>query len=240
MRLLDAFGKIDQAAEKSACKRELGWVFYRNKAYGRGVKIRKGGSVNLGWITDPTEGDIEREYFPSLWGKEDNNVPKSTYSLANIFAFSLELTLELRGTGILVNVVCGRESDEAKGEIASPVSVPDELSWIISTTSALTASSIAPEESWEDTGKMGWGARLLSRRTAIFSGEKAVLMAWDTTADTVAEMAETSNETVPRVEEVSPKRTWTLSETEFNVEARGLLACVEVAEAMEVLGAARF
>lgn len=65
-------------------------------------------------------------------------------------------------------------------------------------------------------------------------------MAWDTTADTVAEMAETSNETVPRVEEVSPTRTWTLSETEFNVEARGLLARVEVAEAMEVLGAARF
>lgn len=65
-------------------------------------------------------------------------------------------------------------------------------------------------------------------------------MAWDTTADTVTEMAETSNETVPRVEEVSPTRNWTLSETEFNVEARGLLARVEVAEAMEVLGAARF
>ena len=66
-------------------------------------------------------------------------------------------------------------------------------------------------------------------------------MAWaDTTADTVAEMAETSNETVPRVEGVSPTGTWTLSETEFNVEDRDRLARVEVAEAVEVLGAARF
>ena len=53
-------------------------------------------------------------------------------------------------------------------------------------------------------------------------------------------MAETSNETVPQVEEVSPTGTLTLSETEFNVEARGLLARVEVAEAMEVLTAALF
>ena len=96
--------------------------------------------------------------------------------MANIFAFSLELTLELRGTEILVKVVCGHESDEIKGEGASPVLVSDELSQIISTTSALTASSIAPGESWGDTGKMGKGARL-KRRTAIFSGEKAVLMA---------------------------------------------------------------
>ena len=82
--------------------------------------------------------------------KEDNNVPKSTYSLANIFAFSLKLTLELRGTEILVKVVCGHESDEIKGEGASPVLVSDELSQIISTTSALTASSIVPGESWGD------------------------------------------------------------------------------------------
>ena len=56
----------------------------------------------------------------------------------------------------------------------------------------------------------------------------------------VDEMAETSKETVPRVKEVSSTRTGTLSETVFTMEARGLLARVEVAEAVEVLGAARF
>ena len=55
----------------------------------------------------------------------------------------------------------------------------------------------------------------------------------------VDEMAE-MKETVPRVKEVSSTRTGTLSETVFTMEARGLLARVEVAEAVEVLGAARF
>ena len=56
----------------------------------------------------------------------------------------------------------------------------------------------------------------------------------------VDEMAETSKETVPWVDEGSPTGTGTLSETVFNREARGLLARVEGAEAVEVLGAARF
>ena len=56
----------------------------------------------------------------------------------------------------------------------------------------------------------------------------------------VDEMSETSKETVPRVEEVSPTGTGTLWETVLNMEARGLLARVEGAEAVEVLGAARF
>ena len=56
----------------------------------------------------------------------------------------------------------------------------------------------------------------------------------------VDEMAETSKETVPRVKEVSSTRTGTLSETVFTMEARGFLARFEVAEAVEVVGAARF
>ena len=62
-------------------------------------------------------------------------------------------------------------------------------------------------------------------------------MTSNTVGDRVAEIAEKSHGTVYRVEEVSPAGAWTLSETE-NVDSR--LAVVEVAEAEEVLGAARF
>ena len=57
-------------------------------------------------------------------------------------------------------------------------------------------------------------------------GESAVLIVCKTTADTVTEIAEMSNETVPWVEEVSPAGTWTLSEME-NVDTCVCLALAE-------------
>ena len=51
-------------------------------------------------------------YFPS---EEESNAPKSTYSFVNILAFNLALTLKLRGTEMLVKVLCGGESFKVAG-----------------------------------------------------------------------------------------------------------------------------
>ena len=58
---------------------------------------------------------MESEYCPSLLGEEERNAPNSTYSFANILASNLALTLELRGTEMLVKVLCGRESFKVVG-----------------------------------------------------------------------------------------------------------------------------
>ena len=66
---------------------------------------------------------MEREYFPLLLGEEESKAPKSTYSFANILAFNLALTLELRSTEMLVKLLCGRESFKIVG--APPLFVPE-------------------------------------------------------------------------------------------------------------------
>lgn len=76
-----------------------------------------------GRLDDPSEGAMESEYFPSLLGEEEKKAPKSTYSFANILAFNLPLTLELRGTEMLVKVLCVRESFKVVG--APPLFVPE-------------------------------------------------------------------------------------------------------------------
>ena len=67
-----------------------------------------GSRVIWGRLDDPSEGAMESEYFPSLLGEEESKAPKSTYSFTNILAFNLALTLELRGTEMLVKVLCGQ------------------------------------------------------------------------------------------------------------------------------------
>ena len=69
-----------------------------------------GSRVIWGRLDDPSEGAMESEYFPSLLGEEESKAPISTYSFAKILAFNLALTLELRGTEMLVKVLCGGES----------------------------------------------------------------------------------------------------------------------------------
>ena len=82
-----------------------------------------GSRVIWGRLDDPSEGAMESEYFPSWLGEEESKAPKSTYSFANILAFNLALTLELRGTEMLVKVLCGRESCKIVG--APPLFVPE-------------------------------------------------------------------------------------------------------------------
>ena len=82
-----------------------------------------GSRVIWGRLDDPSEGAMEREYFPLLLGEEESKAPKSTYSFANILAFNLALTLELRGTEMLVKVLCGREPFKVVG--APPLLVPE-------------------------------------------------------------------------------------------------------------------
>ena len=67
-----------------------------------------GSRVIWGRLDDPSEGAMESEYFPSLLGEEESKAPKSTYSFTNILAFNLALTLEIRGTEMLVKVLCGQ------------------------------------------------------------------------------------------------------------------------------------
>ena len=74
-----------------------------------------GSRVIWGRLDDPSEGAMESEYFPSLLGEEESKAPKSTYSFANILAFNLALTLELRGTEMLLKVLCGGESFNVVG-----------------------------------------------------------------------------------------------------------------------------
>ena len=101
-----------------------------------------GSRVIWGRLDDPSEGAMESEYFPSLLGEEESKAPKSTY----ILAFNLALTLELRGTEMLVKVLCGRESFKVVG--APPLFVPEAWpSWRISATSAVEAAPTELEDS---------------------------------------------------------------------------------------------
>lgn len=66
--------------------------------------------MTWGWFDDP-EGVIDKEYFPSFLGEENTREPKSTYSFAQIFAFSFALTLEARLTAKLVKTCVGLGSE---------------------------------------------------------------------------------------------------------------------------------
>ena len=82
-----------------------------------------GSRVIWGRLDDPSEGAMESEYFPSLLGEEESKAPKSTYSFANILAFNLALTLGLRGTEMVVKMLCGQESFKVVG--APPLFLPE-------------------------------------------------------------------------------------------------------------------
>ena len=82
-----------------------------------------GSRVIWGRLDDPSEGAMEIGYFPLLLREEESKAPKSTYSFANILAFNLALTLELRETEMLVKVLCGREPFKVVG--APPLLVPE-------------------------------------------------------------------------------------------------------------------
>ena len=76
---------------------------------------------------------MESEYFPSLLGEDESKAPKSTYSFANILAFNLALTLELRGTEMLVKVLCGRESLPClyrRLDCPEEYQLPEHLRWL--------------------------------------------------------------------------------------------------------------
>ena len=66
--------------------------------------------MTWGWFEDP-EGVIDKEYFSLCGGEENKREPKSTYSFAQIFAFSFTLTLKAGLTAKLVKTHVGLGSE---------------------------------------------------------------------------------------------------------------------------------
>ena len=138
---------------------------------------------------------IDNGYFPSCWGESNNGVPRWIYSLAQIFALILDLTLVVRGTETLVNWTCGLWSygpGLTKSEIGSTAPLPYG-GLVMTLTSSSTACSTGPVGSCVTT-RVG---ELLSSSDAKFWGEKAVFNAGVIMAEMVELIASTSTDTVP-------------------------------------------